>query len=187
MQKPVLTRKKNPLEHKLADVRATKEADAQAAVIPASNGEEIEVQFDTDETPPVEAYDEDTKDPILERLEKLERQNADLRSQLAAPQPQPKAPEEALWLRNPGGLSWSERRVVNNQYVDTEYAISAFYGPFENAEGLAQFLEAKASRPMPSLDWYGLKTVTEDERLSIRRRELRDAEAAGSREFPLDL
>lgn len=208
--KPTISRKggSNPLSGKLAESRKAAEAEAEKAGVPeeavesdprpegyespqpAGSGPEnpwpdgsygVLVPEPEDSSPEGEGPTEPTN--VFEKIKAMEADQAALRAELKARDARLAEDDDEFFIARARGKSWAERKVVDKAYVDVQFHMTKFMGPFETRAAAEGYLSVKRGRNAG--DWENVEIVTGEERRAIRRREMNEAEKAGAREIPV--
>lgn len=179
--------KQNILSRKLSHtIKQAEEAvlEKQEAEVPGvgvSPEPELAESFDAVDA----AEDNPALAEVTAQLAAMREQMSALQKEQAAERERLRSDEDDLvYLARRNGIQWAERKVVNKQYVDVSFSITAFYGPFADLEAAQKYLAHKHSRPDGKARWADVEPVTGEERRVIRRNERRDAEAAGANDIP---
>jgi hypothetical protein len=86
--------------------------------------------------------------------------------------------DDLFFIAKPNGRRWEERRIINRKQILVDMVATAFYGPFNTAEDIDEYLAAKArKRQDAAWDWQDVQTMTGREARQLRQEEDHNREA----------
>jgi hypothetical protein len=199
--KPTVTRRKAPtkptpqnnvLEARLARKRVEDEDRAPTSAIEgdavaSDKTSEDVVSAVAESGPDVSETPEDVL--AVEGSSALAKVVADLQAKIDALESASRGPviegDEFFYLAESNGVNWSERKVVNQKYVDVQFTMTNFFGPFASAEERDIYLNAKLKRGDNNPRWRLARPVSGEERRKMLIAERADLELRGATAIPL--
>jgi len=91
--------------------------------------------------------------------------------------------DDLFFIAKPNGHRWEERRVVDGKTVAIEFVGTAFFGPFQDEEGIETYLAAKRKKREDSyIDWENIQIMSGKEArvLDSKEKEARESQFASS-------